>query len=165
MVDDAAARVNELEETVSRLQRENEEGRFSRPNTPSIFYEPKRLIKLPDPLIFKGRDQDLDSWLSRMRNKLLANGDYYPTDSLQIAYTESRIGGEAAKYIAPRLRATALNRFRTTKEIFDYLTQVYRDPNRRHTAQRAYLKLYQGRRSFAEFWAEFQRLAAELDYN
>ena len=26
-------------------------------------------------------------------------------------------------------------------------------------------KLYQGRRSFAEFWAEFQRLAAELDYN
>jgi hypothetical protein len=100
-----------------------------------------------------------------MRNKLLANGDYYPTDSLQIAYTESRIGGEAAKYIAPRLRATALNRFRTAEEIFDYLTQVYRDPNRRHTTQRAYLKLYQGRRSFAEFWAEFQRLAAELDYN
>jgi hypothetical protein len=165
MVDDAAARVNELEETVTRLQRENAEGRLSRQNTPSISHEPKRSTKLPDPLIFEGRDQDLDSWLSRMRNKLLANGDHYPTDSLQIAYTESRIGGEAARHIAPRLRATALNRFRTAEEILDYLTQVYGDPDRRHTAQRAYLKLYQGRRSFAEFWAEFQRLAAELDYN
>ena len=134
MIDDAAARVNELEETISRLQRENKEGRFSRPNTPSISHKPKRSTKLPDPLIFKGRDQDLDSWLSRMRNKLLANGDYYPTDSLQIAYTESRIEGEAAKYIAPRLRATALNRFRTAEEIFDYLTQVYGDPDRRYTA-------------------------------
>jgi hypothetical protein len=45
------------------------------------------------------------------------------------------------------------------------MTQVYGDPDRRHTAQRAYLKLYQGKRSFAEFWAEFQRLAAELDYS
>jgi hypothetical protein len=79
MVDDAAARVNELEETVTRLQRENEEGRLSRQNTPSISHEPKRSTKLPDPLIFEGRDQDLDSWLSRMRNKLLANGDHYPT--------------------------------------------------------------------------------------
>ena len=42
---------------------------------------------------------------------------------------------------------------------------MYGDPDRRHTAQRAYLRLYQGKRSFPEFWAEFQRLAAELDYN
>lgn len=179
MVDDASNSVTQLEETIRkrdatiakqsaallRLLDENQEDRASRQNTPSIPHEPKKSTKLPDPPIFEGRDQDLDSWLSRMRNKLLANGDHYPTDSLQIAYTESRIGGEAAKHIAPRLRATALNRFGTAEEIFGYLNQVYGDPDRRHTAQRAYLKLYQGKRSFAEFWAEFQRLAAELDYN
>src|ERR1700733_12545274 len=49
MVDDAAARVNELEGTVTRLQRENEEGRLSRQDTPSISHEPKRSTKLPDP--------------------------------------------------------------------------------------------------------------------
>jgi hypothetical protein len=86
-----------------------------------------------------------------MRNKLLANSDHYPTDSLQVAYTESRIRGEAAKHIVSRLRAAALNRFEIAEEIFDYLTQVYRDPDRRHIAQRAYLKLYQGKRPFAEF--------------
>jgi hypothetical protein len=63
------------------------------------------------------------------------------------------------------MRETALNRFKTADEVLDLLSQVYGDPDRRHTAQRAYLQLYQGRRPFAEFWAEFQRLAAELDYN
>src|SRR5271154_1582565 len=178
MVDDASARVNQLEEivqkrdatiakqgtTLLRLLDENEENRLSRQNTPSIP-EPKKSTKLPDPPIFEGKDQDLDSWLSRMRNKLLANGDHYPTDPLKIAYTESRVGGEAAKHIAPRMRVTAINRFRTAEEMFDCLTQVYGDPDRRHTAQRLYSKLYQNRRPFAEFWAEFQRLAAELDYN
>ena len=100
-----------------------------------------------------------------MRNKLLPNSDHCPTDPLQIAYTESRAGGEVAKHIAPRMRVTASNRFKTAEEIFDYLTRVYRDPDRRHAAQRLYSKLYQGKRSFAEFWAEFQRLAAELEYN
>jgi hypothetical protein len=179
MIDDASRSVTQLEETVRkrnaiiakqsaallRLLEENEEDRPSKQNTPSISHKLKKSTKLPDPLIFEGKGQDLDSWLSRMRNKLLANSDHYPTDPLQIAYTESRVKGKAAKYITPRLRATALNRFRTAEEIFDYLTQVYGDPDRRHTAQRAYLKLYQGRRPFAEFWAEFQRLAAELDYN
>jgi hypothetical protein len=72
MIDDASVRVNQLEETleqiqatVTSLQRENEEGRLSRQNNPSISHEPKRPTKLPDPLIFEGRDQDLGSWKGR----------------------------------------------------------------------------------------------------
>lgn len=55
--------VNELEGTVTRLQRENEEGRLSRQNTPSISHEPKRSTKLRDPLIFEGRDQETAGYL------------------------------------------------------------------------------------------------------
>jgi hypothetical protein len=72
MVDDASVQVNELEEaleqaqaTVTRLQRESEEDRLSKQNTPSIPREPKRSTKLPDPLIFEGRDRNLDSWRGR----------------------------------------------------------------------------------------------------
>jgi hypothetical protein len=57
---------NELEGTVTRLQRENEESRLSRQDTPSISHEPKRSTKLPDPLIFEGRDQDLESCAIRI---------------------------------------------------------------------------------------------------
>ncbi|ELR09894.1 hypothetical protein GMDG_04372 [Pseudogymnoascus destructans 20631-21] len=39
------------------------------------------------------------------------------------------------------------------------------DPDRRHTAQTEYRKLYQRNNTFAVFWAEFQRLMTELDYS
>jgi 4-alpha-glucanotransferase len=55
IMDNASARANQLEEalkqsqaTITRLQRENEEDRLSRQNTPSTSHEPKRLTKLPD---------------------------------------------------------------------------------------------------------------------
>ena len=165
MVDDANAAIQELEdiiaertETIKKLQRESQT-----PEPRPI--ETRKSTKIPDPPIFEGKEQDVENWLSRMRNKLQANLDHYLTDHLQITYAESRIGGDAAKHIAPRMRATALNRFETAEEIFDLLYQVYGDPDRRHTAQREYSKLYQGRKPFSEFWAEFQRLAAELEYN
>lgn len=161
MVDDAAATVRRLEETLAQKDT------LSRQGSPAVqeVAAPKRSTKLPDPPIFENKEQDIDNWLSRMRNKLKANSDHYHTEEMKIAYTESRIGGDAAKHIAPRMRDTALNRFETAEEIFEYLYQVFGDPDRRHTAQRLYSKLYQGKKPFAEFWAEFQRLSAELDYN
>jgi hypothetical protein len=62
-----------------------------------------------------------------MRNKLKANADHYLTNGLKIAYTKSYIGGEAALYIIPCMRETALNWFKTADEIFDLLSQVYGD--------------------------------------
>jgi hypothetical protein len=168
MVDDAAATVRGLEETlaqknavialknttIERLQIEDE--RTIRQNTSvGSKVDLKRSIKLLDPPIFESREQNIELWLSRMRNKLKANADHYPTDELKIAYTESRINGEAALHITPRIRETAFNRFETADEVLDLLSQDYGDPDRRHTTQRAYLKLYQRKRFFAEFWAEF----------
>jgi hypothetical protein len=69
-----------------------------------------------------------------MKNKLKANADHYLTDELKITYTESRTNSETALHIALRMRETALNRFKTADEIFDLLSQVYGDSDRRHTA-------------------------------
>ena len=136
MLDDAAATVRGLEETlaqkdtmielknttIKRLQRELGDERTSRQNTPAETAGSKRSTKLPDPPIFESREQNIELWLSRMRNKLRANADHYPSDNLKMAYTESRIGGEAALHIAPRMRDAALNRFETADEILDYLS-------------------------------------------
>jgi hypothetical protein len=100
----------------------NEKDRLSRQNTPLISHEPKWSSKLLDPLIFEGRDQDLDSWLSRMRT----SSHRFPTDSLH----RKQDWEEVARHIASRLRATSLNRFGTAEEIFDYPTQAYGDPDR-----------------------------------
>jgi hypothetical protein len=161
IVDDAITTVRDLEETlaqknaiitlknttIERLQREIGSKREA--------IALKQFIKLPDPSIFESREQNIELWLSYIRNKFKANADHYPTDELKIIYIESRTGGEAALYIIPRIRETALNRFKTADEVLDLLSQVYKDSGRRYIAQRAYLKLYQGKRPFAEFWAEF----------
>jgi hypothetical protein len=148
MVDDAAATVRGLKETlaqknavialknttIERLQREIKGERITKQNTPtgSETVSSKRFTKLPDPLIFESREQNIELWLSCMRSKLKANADHYPTDDLKMAYTENRIGGEAALHIAPCIRETALNQFKTANEILDLLSQVYGDPDRRH---------------------------------
>jgi SET domain-containing protein len=151
IVDDAAATVRGLEETlaqkntvialknttIERLQRETEDERTVKQNTFISLEEviaSKRSIKLPDPPIFESREQNIELWLSRMRNKFKANADHYPTDELKIAYTESRTDSEATLYITPRMRETALNQFETADEVLDLLSQIYRDSDRRHTA-------------------------------
>ena len=40
---------------------------------------PQQSKKLPDPLVFTGKQQELWSFLSRLRNKLTSNTDCYPT--------------------------------------------------------------------------------------
>jgi hypothetical protein len=43
------------------------------------------------------------------------------------------------------------------------LEEAYGDPNRINTAERALAKLRQGNRDFVTYYAEFQRLMADLN--
>jgi hypothetical protein len=65
-----------------------------------------------------------------MKNKLETNADHYPTEKSKITYAKSRIGGDAAEHITPRMINTP-NRFQTVEEIFVYLHQVFGDPDRK----------------------------------
>ena len=122
--------------------------------------------KLPDPPVFLGMlDPPVEDWLSKVRSKLRANHDYYPTEDIRIGYIENRVGGIATKHLVPQLRAGATNPFKSADEMLETLEQVYRDPNCCTTALQEFRKLYQGNRDFNSFWAEFQRLAAEIDYS
>jgi hypothetical protein len=49
--------------------------------------------------------------------------------------------------------------------MLEVLERIFADPNRRMTALQEFRKLYQGNKDFNSFWAEFQRLAAEIDYS
>jgi hypothetical protein len=52
-------------------------------------------------------------WLSRIKNKLRENADYYLIESMKLVYVEGLIGGEAAKHISPRLRDDAIDLYTT----------------------------------------------------
>jgi hypothetical protein len=103
--------------------------------------------------------------LSKIWSKLKTNYNYYPTEDLRIGYIENRVGSTAIKYLAPRLRTSTTNPYKTSDEMLETLEKVYRDPDHRTTALQEFWKLYQGNRDFNSFWTEFQHLAAEVDYS
>ena len=49
--------------------------------------------------------------------------------------------------------------------MLDVLIAAFRDTNRKHNARMKYRLLWQGTRDFNTFWAQFQQLAAKLDYS
>jgi len=63
------------------------------------------------------------------------------------------------------LQIGTTNLFKTSDKILETLEQVYRNPNCCTTVLQEFRKLYQENRNFNSFWAEFQYLAAKIDYS
>jgi hypothetical protein len=49
------------------------------------------------------------NWLSRIKNKLCKNVNYYFTESIKLAYIKGLIRGEAIKHISLQLKDNAIN--------------------------------------------------------
>ncbi len=58
-----------------------------------------------------------------------------------------------------------LNSFLEVEEVLSMINKMYDDFNHCYTTQQQYLKLYQNKIFFHEFWMKFQRFNAELKYN
>lgn len=127
----------------------------------------EKSIKLPDPPRFRGdtsKDEIFfEDWLAEIKNKLEANADHYNTAKLRMAYFSTRVGGKAKRHLTARMRAQSTNPFTDSDQMAEVMLSAYGDHDPEATAERAFAKLYQGKMPFPEFWAEFQRLAADLD--
>jgi hypothetical protein len=76
-----------------------------------------------------------------LQNKLIGNADLYPTDKLKIIYVSRRVGGNALALIAPHLVATSQYKYYTIDNFYNYITELYRDPNKETNACKAFKKL------------------------
>ena len=126
-------------------------------------YRPYRSTKLPDPpTLTDGNDPKFEDWLTRIKDKLLVNTDHYPTDQIQRVYVIGRIGGEAATYITPRLRPDSSDPYQTVADLYQYLTDIYEDPNRVYVAKDDFRKLYiKKQEPFHTFYSTFTRITNE----
>lgn len=160
--DEQVITIIEADGRIEFLEGQLRDARQSTPSTVSMHHQ--RSIKIPDPPMFTdGKEIDWDTWVAAMRSKLTANDDHFSTESLRIAYVQSRITKPASAYIAPRLRPDSLKPFLAASEIFNTLANIYGDPDREHTARAEFNRLTQGNKEFSAFWAEFQRLMVEID--
>ena len=122
-------------------------------------------IKLLNSSLFEDSTQNVDNWLFWMWNKLKTNKNHFSIEELKIAYIESRVSEAAIKHIASRMQNIFLNSFLEVEEVLSIINKMYDDLNHHHTTQQQYLKLYQNKIFFHEFWMKFQRFSAELEYN
>jgi hypothetical protein len=123
----------------------------------------KRSTKIPDPpILTDGKDPKFEDWLLRIKDKLAANEDHYPTPALRLAYVKSRCGGRAAEHLITRSREEAVNRYTDSIDILDHLKTIYQDVNRVILAKGKFRRLYMKTADkFQEFLSEFSYLAQE----
>jgi hypothetical protein len=122
-------------------------------------------IKLLNSLLFENSSQNVNNWLSWMQNKLKINKNHFSIEELKIVYIKSWVSEAAIKHIASWMRNTSLNSFLEVEEVLSIINKMYDNLNHHYTTQQQYLKLYQNKIFFHEFWMKFQRFSAELKYN
>ena len=122
-------------------------------------------IKLFNSSLFEDSRQNVNNWLFWMRNKLKMNKNHFSIEEMKIAYVKSWVSETMIKHIAFRMKDMITNSFLKAEEILSIINKMYDDFNQYHTTQWQFLKLYQNKIFFHEFWMKFQRLSVKLEYN
>ena len=100
-----------------------------------------------------------------MISKMSINATAMPLEEAKRGYVQNRVGGHTLAQLKPRLRPNTTNPFVLSDKMFEVLTAAFRNANQKQEDCVAYRSLNQGIRDFSSFWAEFQRLAQDLDLN
>ena len=121
--------------------------------------------KHPDPFMFSGTNRkDLRPFIAQLRLKLVQNEDHFTTPQARMRYAVSRLEGVALAQILPHVTETGVN-LDNVEAMITILTTAFGDPDVAATAERELNKLQQKQREFSAYYAEFQRLITDLDYN
>ncbi|KAH0614656.1 uncharacterized protein H6S33_000292 [Morchella sextelata] len=132
------------------------------PPAPPVTGTTYRSEKLPDPDVFRGdRDRErLHLFKQQMKIKLLGNIDRYPTLQSKLSYAFSRLEGAAANQFLQYMGEEGIALPSMTR-FYEILDTAFGDPDRMRTARRNLRNIRQRTRTFADYFAEFQRYAAE----
>ena len=131
----------------------------------SITPSSKSRVKHPDPPCFEGDRKKWEAWKFQIKMKLEAEEDRWEGEADKVRYVTNRLGGDAINLIQDEYNASGTN-FRTVQELLQYLDDHYEDPNKVINARNDYAKCRMNYHdSFADFFAEFIKLARRMGYS
>ncbi len=116
--------------------------------------------RTPDPEIFSGEREKLREYVTKLRIKTQS----MPDDQAKLRYAISTVSGLAFDQVA----AFVENNKVKMKDIAEFVTTLenaFGDVDRAATAASKMSTIRQGNREFSAYYAEFQRYAAELNWN
>lgn len=118
----------------------------------------------PDPELFDGNRDKLKSFISHLSIKLRNDAHQYPTPQHQLGYAVGFLRGPAFTQIEPLVKVDRID-LPDVAALVRILENAFGDPDREATAEKKIKNIKQGNREFSVYYAEFQRYAADLDWN
>jgi hypothetical protein len=119
----------------------------------------------PDPKPFIGEERNkLRSFITMLRLRLINRPGEFPDEQSKLRYAFSRLDGPALEQMLHLVENDHVN-LETFGDFVTTLEESYGDPAHINTTERAIAKLHQGNRDFVTYYAEFRRLASDLNWN
>ena len=113
---------------------------------------------------FSGDRKAYRTFKAQLHTKLAGDTLKFRDDQHKMIYITYLLEGNAHGMIYPYIVDDRLH-FNTIKELWDILAWAYDDSDRRGTAERELALVKQGTREFSAYFADFQSIMAELQWN
>lgn len=121
-------------------------------------------IELPHHPQFSGDCKGLLNFVSKVRLKLAGDSSRFTDDQHKLRYVYGFLKGNAQNQIQPYVLADKIN-LGNVEALFPILEAAFGDADQVGTVSAELDKLTQGNKEFSQYYAEFQRLIAILDYD
>jgi len=119
-------------------------------------------IAAPDP--FSGDCREYQTFKAQLTTKLAGDAHKFRSEQHRMQYMANLLRGNAYKMVLPFIKTDRID-LGSTNELWGILDAVYDDPNKKRTAERELETLKQENREFSVYFADFQRLMAELRWD
>jgi len=120
--------------------------------------------KIEDPELYYGDRAKLRAFLVQCELKFNCEAHRFQDDRGKVHYANSRCRGAAWKWIQPSI-TQGRSSFTTWEDFKTAIHRAFGEIDAKEIARVKYNKIEQGARSTALYWAEFQNIIADLDYN
>ena len=116
------------------------------------------------PKKFSGDKSKYRIFKSQLQNKLVGDKHKFTDEQHKMLFVTSLLDENAYKMVLPFIDKGVVD-LACVDELWDVLDGAYEDPDKAGTAERELENLKQGNREFSVYFADFQRLMAELRWD
>jgi len=122
--------------------------------------------KFPDSPDFSASDRtQLRGWIAQLRIVIRHKPASFPDERSKMRYAFNRLRGIALGQILPHVREDGTIGLEDLPACIQLLEAAFGDPNQVATAERKMREIKPKNREFSQYYAEFQVIAADLDWN
>jgi hypothetical protein len=121
-------------------------------------------LKVKDLELYYGERSKLHAFITQCELKFNCEPNKFDSNVKRVNYTSSRCRGNAWSWIEPSI-AWGQSTCKTWEEFKTAITWAFGEADSQEVARRKFKAIRQGNHSAVVYWAEFQRIMADLDYN